>query len=111
MAERKIAKDFAQYKTDAYNISIKAGGTMFVKMLELASGFYIDDNGERKILKTDKDEALGTILDGTDDKVVVFARYGVSVERIAQVCAIRGKTVIYDGSAKDDAWEQFQYGD
>lgn len=82
MAERKVAKDFASMNTEKYGISIKAGGTMFIKVLELASGFYINDNGERVVLRTDKDEALGTILDGTDDKVVIFARYGASIQRI-----------------------------
>lgn len=106
--------------TASYGFEIRTGGGQYVKLLELVSGFVKTDDKEvspgkftKDVLrfKCDKQDALKTILTGTDDKVVVFCKFRESIDDAYEVCSKMGETVIFDGRSSKDTWRDFQYGD
>lgn len=97
--------------TKQFGFDIKSGGSFFIKMLELVSGFLKSDKEEITEYPTGKIALVEDILDSTDDKVVIFCNYRASIDRVAEVCAKHGKTVIYDGRSTTDTWRDFQFGD
>lgn len=111
LAEKKVYNDIRKGKVMEYGIDIEASGAQYNKLLQVCSG-SLKREEDTMMLKTSKDEALRDILDGTEDKVVVFCKYRASVDRAAQVCRDAGRnTIVYDGRSKKDAWKDFQYGD
>ena len=111
LAEKKVYKDIKNGFLKDYGIEIEVAGGQYNKMLQVCSGSLKRESDTLK-LKCSKDEALKDILEGTSDKVVVFAKFRASVDRAADVCRECGRNVVvYDGRSKKDAWKEFQYGD
>lgn len=113
LAEKKVYKDFQKKAVLEYNIDPQTGGSSFLKLLQICSGHYIDSDGEVHLLKTSKDDALRDVLEGTDDKVVIFCNFTASVDRCAKIARDMGrKTIIFDGRCHSaPVWREFQEGD
>jgi SNF2 family DNA or RNA helicase len=80
-------------------------------MLQVCSGALKVNETHTAQLRTSKDDALGDILNGTDDPVVVFCTYRASVDRCKNIAKRAGKTVtVYDGRSKTETWKDFQSG-
>lgn len=94
-----------------YNVSVTASGTLYIKKLQVCSGFLKTDDGITRV-KTDKVNALLTLIEGRDDKVVVFCNYIDSIDRICETLAKHGiPHHRFDGSTKEPTWQQFQQDD
>lgn len=101
--------------TAAYGFEIRTGGGQYIKLLELVSGHVkMDENaqGIKEVIKfkCDKQDALKTILTGTDDKVVVFCKFRESINDAYEVCNKMGETVVFDGRSHKETWREFQEG-
>ena len=111
LAETKMYEDIKKGDVSKYGIDIESGGGFYLKMLQICSG-SMKRPTDTMMLRTSKDDVLADILNGTDDKVVVFCNYRASVDRCAQICRKAGrKTITYDGRSASDAWKQFTEGD
>ena len=88
-----------------------AGG-QYIRMLQVCSGHLKIDDANRMDLRTSKLDALKDILEGTDDKVVVFCNFRASIEQTARAVAKWGYScVVFDGQSKTETWREFQEGD
>lgn len=98
--------------TEPYGFELRTGGGQYIKLLELVSGHLKrdDDKGTVDKYRTDKPDALRTILSGTDDKVVVFCKFRESIQDAAIVCEKFGETVVFDGRSTRETWRDFQEG-
>ena len=94
-----------------YNIEIKTGGGKFIKLMELVSGFMKNINDECDSYDCNKAQAVADIINGTDDKVVIFCNYRYSIDQVEKICKKHGKTVVFDGRSTTDTWRDFQFGD
>ena len=105
LMEKKVYKDLKQHKVLEYDIeNVKA---MAIKLQQLCSGSLITDNGVRQY-DTSKDQALKELLEGTDDKIVIFCRFTASIDRCAQICREAGRgTIVYDGRSNGPVWQEF----
>ena len=107
-----VYDDMIHYRTDRYGISTDAAGVGVMKALQICSGFYLDDNGTAHTVKCGKNDALATIIEGTDDKIVVFAHYR---ESINSICAMLERMKVsylrFDGTVKEPVWQTFQKDD
>lgn len=111
LAEKKVYKDLKNGFLQEYDVEVEVAGGQYGKMLQVCSG-SLKRTEDTLMLKCSKDDALKDILEGTEGKVVVFAKYRASVDRASQVCQECGrKVIVYDGRSKKDAWKEFQYGD
>lgn len=110
LVEENVYEDIRVGNTYNYNFELKSGGVFFIKLLELTSGFLIDKDGKVTSYKSSKYEAVDEILSNTDDKVVIFANYRHSIEKLAGLCCKHGKTVVFDGRSTTDTWREFQEG-
>ena len=107
-----VYKDLLDGRYSKYNLLMDNVGTLGIKLLQVVSGSLKDDDGVVTTFDTSKDDALLTVLDGTEDKVVVFCAYTASVMRCAEICRKVGrKVIVYNGDADKDDWMGFQYGD
>ena len=110
LAESKVYKDVASGLIDRYDLTIDNNAGQYIKLLQICSGSLKNDNGIMN-LKCSKDDALLDILNGTDDKVVVFCNFRASIDRAEQVCKKAGrKVVVFDGRSKGETWREFQNG-
>lgn len=104
--------DMIHFRTDNYGIRADIAGIGVMKAMQICSGFYLDDNGIAHRVKCNKPDALMTIVEGTEDKVVVFAHYR---ESINTVCDMLKKAHVsyyrFDGTVKDPVWQDFQKDD
>lgn len=105
LMEKKVYKDLREHKIDEYDLeNVKA---TVVKLRQLCSGSLITDKGVRTY-DTSKEQALLELLEGTDDKVVIFCTFTASIDRCAEICRKAGRgTIIYDGRSKGPTWEEF----
>ena len=111
LAARKVYDDIASGKIAKYNIRADTGGALFGKLLQVCSGHVKTDDG-LLTLKTSKLDTLMSIIDGTDDKVVVFCTYRASVDEIAEHLTKNGIShYTYDGRTKEPLWMNFQEDD
>ena len=111
LAEKQVYKDLSKWNVEKYGITLRTAGQVYPKLFQLCSGHLITDDGVRTY-KTSKDEALRTVLEGTEDSVVIFCNYTASVDRCAEIAHRCGRKVIrYDGRSKADDWMLFQRGD
>lgn len=113
LEEKKVYNDIKKGNIIPYGIDIEAAGSQYIKMLQICSGSMkrSTDDGDVMHLKTSKDVALADIIEGTDDKIVIFCNYRASVDRVADICRKAGRTtVVYDGRSKGNTWMEFQYG-
>lgn len=107
---KKVYKDVKSRKTREYGFKIRIAGGAHIKLLQICSGSLKNDQGVMD-LDTSKDHALETILDGTDDRVVIFCQFHASITRCEAICKKKKlKTVIIDGSSEDGAEIVFQKG-
>lgn len=110
LAESKMYKDIRRGDISKYSITCEAAGTQYAKLLQVVSGSCITDTGTLE-LKCGKDEMLINILDGTDEKIVIFCMYKASIARCERICKDRGRDVVtFDGSSKTDTWREFRDG-
>lgn len=108
--EPAIYKKVRSGDTSDYGFEVRTGGTQYIKLLELVSGFLKADSTEIRRFNTSKTDALNTLLQSTDDKVVIFCNYRDSIDRVKEICEKKGETVVYDGRSTSDTWRDFQYG-
>lgn len=106
-----VYEDIRSGYTDPYNFELKSGGVFYIKLLELVSGFLLDQDKKLTEYPTNKLDAVKEIITNTDDKVVIFCNYRHSIDKVAGICAKYGKTVIFDGRSTKDTWREFQFGD
>lgn len=97
---------------DGTEIEMSTGGSRYVKMYEITSGFVkrTSDDPQPVTFNTPRTDALETIIGGTDDKVVIFCHFIHSVNEAAEVCRQHGETIVMDGRSDKDAWVRFQDG-
>ena len=105
-----VYNDIVDGAMKRYNIEIKTGGGKFIKLLELVSGFLKTKDETTDEYKCNKPSVLEGILEGTEDKVVIFCNYRYSIDQVEKVCKKYGETVVFDGRSKTDTWREFQYG-
>ena len=111
LSEKKVYDDIKEGRLEPYDIDIEVAGGQYIKMLQICSGSMKLDDKRTLGLKCSKDGALGDILNGTDDAVVVFCTYRASVDRCAKVGKKAGRKVVtFDGRSKGDTWKAFQEG-
>lgn len=110
LAEPVVYNDIVDGRLKPYDIDIRTGGGKFIKLMELTSGFLKTESGKSVGYDCNKLNALRDILDGTDDKVVIFCNYRYSIDEVEKVCKKFGKTVVFDGRSTTDTWREFQYG-
>lgn len=114
LAAKRPYDDMRKGRTEGYGVTIKTAGGQYPRMLQVCSGSLKADSGEVHVFRCSKDDALRTILDGTDDPVVVFCNYRASVDRAAEVCRKAGRrTAVFDGrmpKAGTPPWMDFQSG-
>ena len=110
LAEPVVYNDIVDGRLRPYDIDIRTGGGKFIKLMEITSGFLKTEKGETVGYDCNKINALKDILDGTDDKVVIFCNYRYSIDAVEKVCKKLGPTVVFDGRSTTDTWRDFQYG-
>ena len=105
LMEKKVYKDLKGHRVRDYDIeNVK---TLAVKLRQLCSGSLITDTGLRRY-NTAKDQALLELLQGTDDKVVVFCTFTASVDRCKEICEKAGRrTIVFDGRSDGAVWKEF----
>ena len=111
LSERKVYEDICEGRLEPYGIDIDIAGGQYIKMLQICSGSMKLDDKKTLGLKCSKDGALGDILNGTDDAVVVFCTYRASVDRCVKIGKKAGRKVVsFDGRSKKETWKEFQEG-
>lgn len=113
LAEPIVYNDVVDGHMKPYNIDIKSGGGKFIKLMELCSGFLKTIDEKSTPYDCNKLLAVKDIIEGTDDKIVIFCSYRYSIDAVAKLCSKYGKTIIYDGrlSEKDKTiYKEFQEG-
>ena len=112
LRSKKIYDDMISYNLADYGITAQVAGIGSMKALQICSGFYKDDNGTAHKVDCGKMDALMTIIEGSDDKAVVFCTY---TESIVNICACLSKKKVsylrFDGTVKEPVWQQFQKDD
>ncbi len=103
-----IYNDIVKGKFEKHGITLIGSGTGFQKLLQISSGHMKTDD-ETLDLKTEKLPALMEIIEGTEEKVVIFARYRRSIE---QICDLFERSGIdhhrFDGTVDEPVWKDFQ---
>jgi SNF2 family DNA or RNA helicase len=111
LVEKTVYEDIMNGELDKYDLDIEVAGGQYLKMLQICSGSMKLDDTRTLKLKTSKDGALGDILNGTDDAVVVFCTYRASVDRCVEIGKKAGRKVVsLDGRSKKETWKTFQNG-
>lgn len=105
LAENKVYKEIKEHKLEKYGLDNPK--SIFGKLLQVCSGSLINEKGTQ-ILSTSKDDVLKDIIDGTDDKMVVFCRFTTSIDRCAEVCRKANVGFLtFDGRSKGPVWREF----
>lgn len=111
LMEKTVYEDIMNGELDKYDMDIEIAGGQYLKMLQICSGSMKLDESRTLKLKTSKDGALGDILNGTDDAVVVFCTFRASVDRCVEIGKKAGRKVVsFDGRSKRETWKDFQNG-
>lgn len=106
LVETKVYKDIREHRIEQYGLDNPK--SIFGKLLQVCSGSLITEK-ETKNFKTSKDEALKEIIEGTDDKIVVFCKHTASIDRCAAICEAAGrKTIVFDGRSNGPVWRDFE---
>lgn len=87
-------------------VEILEGAAMTMKLRQIASGFIIDEEKNVHKLVEDKDnpkiQALLDILEGTDEKVIIWCNFTHDIETLYRVLSKAGyNPVKYHGASKD----------
>lgn len=112
LAEPKMYRDVREGNVEAYGLVLENAGSQYNKMLQICSGSCkVSDTNTLK-LKCSKDDALGDILNGTQDPVVIFCKFRASVDRCVAVAKkAKRKVVSFDGRSKGPVWMQLVDGE
>lgn len=91
------------------DIDFTTAGVSTMKLYQVCSGFYFDSGHIPVTFRTAKDDALMEIVEGRDGKMVVFAQFTPSIDRICEKLTKKGINALrFDSSAKGDEWQRFQ---
>lgn len=105
LSEQKVYKDIKAHRISEYGLDNPKA--IFTKLLQVCSGSLITPKGTLPY-KSSKDDALSEVIEGTDDKVVIFCRLTASVDRCAEICRKAGRnTIIFDGRSQGPVWRDF----
>nr|DAG27984.1 MAG TPA: Chromatin remodeling complex ATPase [Caudoviricetes sp.] len=111
LEEKKVYKDVLEGRIEQYGIELANAGGQYRKVLQVCSG-SLKRETDTLTLKTSKDAVLADIIDGTDDKIVVFCNFRASIDRCKAICEDKmRKTVVFDGRSAGPTWKEFQEGD
>lgn len=111
LEEKKVYKDIMEGRIEQYGIELVNAGGQYRKVLQVCSGSMKRET-DTLTLKTSKDAVLADIIDGTDDKIVVFCNFRASIDRCKAICEDKmRKTVVFDGRSAGPTWKEFQEGD
>lgn len=111
LEEKKVYKDIMEGRIEQYGIELANAGGQYRKVLQVCSG-SLKRETDTLTLKTSKDAVLADIIDGTDDKIVVFCNFRASIDRCKAICEDKmRKTVVFDGRSAGPTWKEFQEGD
>ena len=91
------------------DVDFSTAGVASMKAYQVCSGFYFLNDHSFKSFPTAKMDALNEIVDSTDRKIVVFALFIPSINRICENFTKKGiKFVKFDSSVKETVWQDFQ---
>ncbi len=111
LSARSVYNDILKGKFEKHGITLMGSGTGYQKLLQISSG-HIKTDSDTLDLKTEKLSALMEIIEGTAEKVVIFARYRRSIE---QICDLLERSGIdyhrLDGTVDEPVWQVFQTDD
>lgn len=105
---KTVYKDVLNKRTKKYDLFLTTSGVSSGKLLQVVSGHLKTDSGVMR-LPTSKPDVLMSILEGTDDQVVVFCNFTESIAIVAErLTKEKVKFIRYDGSTKEPLYEKFQ---
>ena len=111
LQETKIYNDVRKGDYSKYGITVESAGGEYTKLLQIVSGSCKLGDGSIMQLRTAKDEALRTLLEGTDERMLIFCNYRASIDRVEHICRECGRDpLVYDGRSKRETWKDFQDG-
>ena len=111
IGDSKVYRDMLMGNCEQYGVSVSASGVVHNKAIQVCSGFVKTDNGILDF-KNNKLDALATIIQSREDKVVVFAQYTHSIDLIcAMLAKMKVKHYRFDGSVSEPVWQKFQKDD
>lgn len=91
------------------DVDFSTAGVASMKAYQVCSGFYFLNDHSFKSFPTAKMDALNEIVDSTDRKIVVFALFIPSIDRICENFTKKGiRFVKFDSSVKEAVWQDFQ---
>lgn len=112
LEEKTIYKRIKNGSAQCYHIDPLNAGGKWTKLMQVCSGHYLDDDGITHYIKTSKQDALSNILETIQGKVVIFAWYTASVNRVAEIVRDAGlSSIVYDDNVRVDIWREFQKDD
>ena len=111
LPEKKLYKDIA--KTSAsleFDFVADNPLVKLTKLRQIASGFFINNDGEVIKQPCEKQHALREFLEGFNRKLVIFAEYKQSITDICEILAkMNLKYVVLNGEQKNkEIWRDFQ---
>ena len=99
-------------KSAIYSLNVLAENplTKLLRLRQMASGYVVDGDGNRIDLPCEKETQLREFLENWDKKLVIFAEYRESIDRITKVLKeMKIPHVILDGRQKNKKiWQEFQ---
>lgn len=91
------------------DVDFSTAGVASMKAYQVCSGFYFLNDHSVKSFPTAKMDALNEIVDSTDRKIVVFALFIPSIDRICENLTKKGVRFLrFDSSVKESVWQDFQ---
>ena len=90
-------------------IDFSTAGVSNMKAMQVCSGFYYLSDDTVVDLGCGKIDALWDIIEGRDSKIVVFALFTHSIDKICALLTKKGVSFLkFDSSVKDAVWRDFQ---
>ena len=83
--QKKFYNDLKQYARtiiEDNNVSYNNKLTEIIKLQQVCNGHIVTNSGEKKIIKDSKLDELMNILDETDGKIIIWARFVHNIESI-----------------------------
>lgn len=105
--QASVYEDMLSMRGEKYGIAFETAGIGSMKAMQVSCGFYYDDGHTPHYLKNGRLDALKTIIEGRDDKIVIFCQYTPTIDMLMR--ELSGYMPIrFDGSVKDPVWKDFQ---
>jgi len=105
-----VYKDLKDNNLEPYGLDITVAGGQYIKMLQVCSG-SMKRQEDTMDLKTSKMDVLQNILEGTDDKVVIFCNFRASIDKCAALCKKIGiRYGVFDGRSTRATWKDLVSG-